>query len=462
MSPFDQPLFINLARGDQGGVEIHPCSSGEFEFEIAVLFDHWNFDEDGFIKVLKEYFTVHGHLSKRKLALARLLMEFISRSDPSSGTTGVMIKGQAGLIEALTVLIPPILNSLISSPVGANQAPEEEEEGREDEANESEQDLEVLSQTLELIQPTEMSEKSRKLLESLYQAHFKQHQVGGLESVNRIKLQLEYLLSKVDDEEGDDDWELEVEGEEICIKLMETPEVYIKAQGLVKLRSLIPRLKDKEKAFAIVMQMLKVEKDSFVYLNAVKTLEEFLRVYEDKLRAVLEAYSQPENVLEWRLLMGQALEGLAQRSSSLKTSEIMMPFLLELASLAVDKDDEGGEEMVKSAIGILSRICQNHSICLMPHMLRISSILMHHLKMARLKRPVVVFLAIFIRMLGEGNWELLPKGFIREVQPMLLYLATQDQDYIVRVNAMTTLEWMHQLARDTFGIRVESPLMLLP
>uniref|UniRef100_A0A060T0R7 ARAD1C15114p n=1 Tax=Blastobotrys adeninivorans TaxID=409370 RepID=A0A060T0R7_BLAAD len=172
------------------------------------------------------------------------------------------------------------------------------------------------------------------------------------------------IMSMTDDSQGQQEEKVEDSSAEVLRKALaylQDPVVPVRAQGLYLLRTLI-QAKDPvikvESALKVLINQLKDE-DSFVHLNAVKTLELLSEVYarQQVTEVLVGFYLDPDVDVDDRLRAGEVLLRIVQRSAKGKgdMNNLVVEALISVVTVEKDKKDD---RLRMSAMSIIGAVCE--------------------------------------------------------------------------------------------------------
>jgi hypothetical protein len=242
-----------------------------------------------------------------------------------------------------------------------------------------------------------------------------------------------------------------------ALKSLEDPLVPIKAHGLHLLRGLIEQ-RDAVLPFDTAVQILLKQvdnEDSFIYLNTIKCLETLADVYTPPrvLPILLGYYSDAEVELDARLRTGEVLVRVVQRmNKSLvgQCADMMVETMVSIISNTGGNDDR----LRMSAMSVLSMTCEINPLGVsqtsMMDAVDCSVGVLTFEKAEIMRRSAVVLIASLVKGLDSLDW--VPKQHLQTVVTRIEHASHADDDPLVRSQAGTVLDLIHDKRMDDLGM----------
>lgn len=183
------------------------------------------------------------------------------------------------------------------------------------------------------------------------------------------------------------------------------------------------------------------DKDSFVYLNVIKTLASLTDIYpQATLTLIVTQYRLESHGLDYRLQIGEALLRTIQRCGEVfpKYSDRILPTIL---STLLDAD----KNLKSSAMSLISCIAENAPLSLLPFLNQLlsylSNIVQVDYNVVETKRGAIHTLFQVLDNVGDKGSELIPIETLIQIQKILIGLESNvREDFLVRSHAKKTLE----------------------
>lgn len=242
-----------------------------------------------------------------------------------------------------------------------------------------------------------------------------------------------------------------------ALKSLEDPLVPIRAHGLHLLRGLIEQ-KDPVLPFDTAVQILMNQvnnEDAFIYLNAIKCLETLTDVYTPTrvLPILLGHYSDGEVDLDSRLRTGEVLLRVVQRMNKTFVGQCA-DMLVETLVSVISNKPANDDRLRMSAMSVLSITCEINPMGVsqtnMMDAVDCSVGVLTFEKVEIMRRSAVVLIASLVKGLDSLDW--VPKQHLQTVVTRIEHAKHVDDDPLVRSQAGTVLELIHDKRMDGLGM----------
>lgn len=274
-----------------------------------------------------------------------------------------------------------------------------------------------------------------------------------------------------------------------ALKLLQDPILPVRAHGLLLLRQLVhPKRRDSLEP-ALITAIIPIflqsiqDEDSYIYLNAVQGLSAMVDSFgKDVLRGLVRDYSESldhltEQELDTRLRIGEALGTVIKRCGTTLaayTSILMPPFLQILRSNYIPTT------LRTSAISLLAECESVYPPAMLPFYVELWHAMLDLLqvevsdrkpevtedtepiskntKLPLLRRAAIHLLSQFIRettreaMESSSRHTVLTSSDVERAKSTLGYVASTDEDTIVRVMARETGELLRDMEKARLGL----------
>ncbi|KAG7896745.1 hypothetical protein OGATHE_002548 [Ogataea polymorpha] len=322
-----------------------------------------------------------------------------------------------------------------------------EKEDSDDEENDDNANLKIVFEILStIISDSKLSSKSLKTLSNIQLA---------LQTVNSdLGQRLSTIMSQIDTKEAETvtKEEQDIVIRQKALKNLADNSPPIRVHGLQLLRKLVvsqsPAI---SLAFAINQHMLQLkDPEPFVYLNAIRGLEELLRFDQNLIDNYLNIYSNPKINIDERLKVGEVILRYINFSgnASKNTGHIIG------TTLAIVRKDSNNEVTMKtSAMSLLGSLCRNNPLAILNHMEDIMDCVFGILQLetktdfAVLRRSAIVLVSDILST--SDGLQLLGK-YGDKLDTTLKYIAETDNDYLAREQALSVLSLVDDKFAQTF------------
>ncbi|KAG7843053.1 hypothetical protein KL942_000149 [Ogataea angusta] len=226
----------------------------------------------------------------------------------------------------------------------------------------------------------------------------------------------------------------------------------IRVHGLQLLRKLVEsQTPTVSLEFAINQHMLQLkDPEPFVYLNAIRGLEELLRFDRNLINNYLNIYSNPQKAIDERLKLGEViLRYINFSGAALKNAGPIIATTLAI----VRKDSNNEVTMKMSAMSLLGSLCKHYPLSILNHMEDIMDCVFGILQLeinadyAVLRRSAVVLVSDILST--NDGLQLLGK-FGEKLDTTLKFIAETDNDYLAREQALSVLSLIDDKFAQTF------------
>ncbi|KAG7869186.1 hypothetical protein KL918_000731 [Ogataea parapolymorpha] len=323
----------------------------------------------------------------------------------------------------------------------------DEKEDSDDEENDNNANLKIVFEILStIISDSKLSSKSLKTLSNIQSA---------LQTVNPdLAQRLSTIMSQIDTKEAETvtKEEQDIVIRQKALKNLADNSPPIRVHGLQLLRKLVvsqtPAI---SLAFVINQHMLQLkDPEPFVYLNAIRGLEELLRFDQNLIGNYLNIYSNPKINIDERLKVGEVI--LRYINFSGNASKNAGPIIG--TTLAIVRKDSNNEVTMKmSAVSLLGSLCKKNPLAILNHMEDIMDCVFGILQLetntdyAVLRRSAIVLVSDILST--NDGLQLLGK-YGDKLDTTLKYIAETDNDYLAREQALSVLSLVDDKFAQTF------------
>ncbi|KAG7705977.1 hypothetical protein KL950_003553 [Ogataea haglerorum] len=322
-----------------------------------------------------------------------------------------------------------------------------EKEDSDDEENDNNANLKIVFEILStIITDGRLSSKSLKTVSNIQSA---------LQSVDPdLSQRLSTIVSGKDIKEAENftKEEQDIAIKQKALKNLADNSPPIRVHGLQLLRKLVEsQSATTSLEFTINQHMLQLkDPEPFVYLNAIRGLEELLKFDQDLINNYLNIYSNPKINIDERLKLGEViLRYINFSGNALKNAGRIIGTTLAI----VRKDSNHEVAMKTSAMSLLGSLCRNNPLATLNYMDDIMDCVFGILQLetntdyAVLRRSAVVLVDDILS--ANDGLQLLGK-YGKKLDTTLKYMVETDSDYLAREQALSVLSLIDDKFAQTF------------
>lgn len=258
--------------------------------------------------------------------------------------------------------------------------------------------------------------------------------------------------------DGDDDGE-SIKVYRKALASLEDPLIPIRAYGLNLIRGLINKSDAVIELKATLKVLLKQleDEDSFIYLNAIKALDELTNMFkpESTVLIFLGIYIDHEADVDYRLRMGEVLLRVVHRrgnSLQSETAENIAGSLIAIISVGDKKENVREDDRMRmSALSLLGVLCEVNPLGIGRYIPDAVDCVVGVLTFERteakaiMRRSAIVLIASLLK--GLPTLDRFPRQYVSQVESRIKCVEANDQDVLVRIQAEAVLELFEEKMR---------------